>query len=132
VSPARRRRAVECVCSALGVSERRVCRVLGQARSTQRYELRVSDDETFLMERVVALASEYGRYGYRRVTALLRNEGWRVNHKRVERIWRAEGLRVPRRQLLRKRAGHNRVPHPSSPLKLSWRHEDDTTHKPRT
>jgi putative transposase len=52
---------------------------------------------------VVVLASEYGRYGYRRVTALLRAEGWRVNHKRVERIWRQEGLRVPRRQPKRKR-----------------------------
>jgi transposase InsO family protein len=63
----------------------------------------VADDEALLVERVVALASEYGRYGYRRVTVLLRNEGWRVNHKRVERIWRAEGLRVPRKQPKRKR-----------------------------
>jgi transposase InsO family protein len=47
---------------------------------------------------VVKLASRYGRYGYRRVTALLRAEGWPVNHKRVERIWRQEGLKVPRRQ----------------------------------
>jgi len=46
----------------------------------------------------VALASEFGRYGYRRITALLRREGWQVNHKRVERIWRQEGLRVPARQ----------------------------------
>jgi len=46
----------------------------------------------------VKLASRYGRYGYRRVTALLRAEGWAVNHKRVERIWRQEGLRVPKKQ----------------------------------
>jgi transposase InsO family protein len=63
----------------------------------------VADDEAALVERVVALASEYGRYGYRRMTALPRAEGWRVNHKRVERIWRAEGLRVPRKQPKRKR-----------------------------
>jgi transposase InsO family protein len=63
----------------------------------------VADDEAALVGRVVELASEYGRYGYRRVTALLRREGWRVNHKRVERIWRAEGLKVPRRQPKRKR-----------------------------
>lgn len=50
------------------------------------------------MERVVGLASEYGRYGYRRITAMLRAEGWRVNHKRVERIWRVEGLKVPKKQ----------------------------------
>jgi len=50
------------------------------------------------VERIVTLATEYGRYGYRRITALLRNEGWRVNHKRVERIWRREGLKVPKRQ----------------------------------
>ena len=50
------------------------------------------------MERIVALACQYGRYGYRRITTLLRDEGWRVNHKRVERIWRQEGLKVPRKQ----------------------------------
>ena len=52
---------------------------------------------------MVALASQYGRYGYRRITALMRREGWRVNHKRVERIWRREGLKVPRRQPKRAR-----------------------------
>jgi transposase InsO family protein len=48
--------------------------------------------------RIVSLASQYGRYGYRRITAMLRNEGWRINHKRVERIWRQEGLKVPAKQ----------------------------------
>jgi len=51
-----------------------------------------------LTKRLVALATRYGRYGYRRITALLRHEGWRVNHKRVERIWRRKGLKVPMRQ----------------------------------
>jgi putative transposase len=55
------------------------------------------------MKRIVRLATEYGRYGYRRVTALLRGEGWRVNHKRVERIWRQEGLKVPQKQPKRRR-----------------------------
>ena len=50
------------------------------------------------MERTIKLAEKYGRYGYRRITALLQNEGWRVNHKRVERIWRQEGLKVPKKQ----------------------------------
>jgi transposase InsO family protein len=53
----------------------------------------------------VELATEYGRYGYRRVTALLRDEGWQVNHKRVERLWRREGLKVPERQPKRRRLG---------------------------
>jgi len=72
--------------------------VVGQPRSTQRYHKRPANDEDFLTSRVIDLASQYGRYGYRRVTALLRNEGWIVNHKRVERIWRREGLKVPQKQ----------------------------------
>ena len=81
-----------------GASERRACRVLGQARNTQRRQSRARGDEEALRGDVVKLAGRYGRYGYRRVTALLRAEGWQVNHKRVERIWRQEGLKVPRRQ----------------------------------
>ena len=56
-----------------------------------------------MTERIIELATQYGRYGYRRITALLRNEGWEVNHKRVERIWRKEGLKVPQKQPKRKR-----------------------------
>lgn len=51
-----------------------------------------------MQEDIIRLASKYGRYGYRRITALLRADGWRVNHKRVERIWREEGLKVPKKQ----------------------------------
>jgi transposase InsO family protein len=80
------------------VSERRACRVLGRCRSTQRRTPAVPDDEPRLAERMVALATEYGRYGYRRVAALLRAEGFEVDHKRVERLWRREGLKVPQRQ----------------------------------
>lgn len=87
----------------LGVSERRACRAIGQSRSTQRYGLMVKDDEGSLRSMIVELARQYGRYGYRRITALLREEGWRVNHKRVERIWRQEGLKVPRKQAKRGR-----------------------------
>ncbi len=83
--------------------ERRACRVLGQSRSTQRRVLIQRDDEDALTQTIVDLASEYGRYGYRRVTALLRTEGWYVNHKRVERIWRREGLKVPIKQPKRAR-----------------------------
>jgi putative transposase len=83
---------------ALGVSERRACQVLGQHRSVQRHAARPRPDEDALTADVIGLAAAYGRYGYRRVTALLRAAGWRVNAKRVERIWRREGLKVPRKQ----------------------------------
>jgi putative transposase len=85
------------------VSERRACKVLGQARSTQRRSRVVADDEARLRARIVELAADYGRYGYRRVTGLLVAEGWRVNHKRVARIWREEGLKVPQKQPKRRR-----------------------------
>jgi len=103
ISPDRKRKAVNQAVQALDVSERRACRVVGQPRSTQRYNKRPADDEQFLTSRIVELASQYVRYGYRRVTALLRNEGWIVNHKRVERIWRREGLKVPQKQPKRSR-----------------------------
>ena len=77
--------------------------MLRQPRTTQRYVPRQANDERLLTERIVDLAREYGRYGYRRVTALLRMEGWSVNHKRVQRIWRLEGLRVPKKQPKRAR-----------------------------
>ena len=63
----------------------------------------MTEEEKILRERIVGLACTYGRYGYRRITGLLRNEGWHVNHKRVERIWRQEGLKVPQRQPKRRR-----------------------------
>jgi putative transposase len=87
----------------LGVSERRACRVLGQHRSVQRHAAKPRPEEERLTAEIVALASLYGRYGYRRVTALLRRAGWRVNAKRVERIWRREGLKVPKKQPKRAR-----------------------------
>ena len=80
------------------VSERRACRVIGHARSTHRHAGAVPADEPRLVDRMIELATTYGRYGYRRITGLLRGEGWLVNHKRVERLWRREGLKVPQRQ----------------------------------
>ena len=80
------------------MSERQACRVLGQHRSTQRKVPTTPDDEAALTADIIALARQYGRYGYRRVTVLLRPAGWWVNHKRVERIWRREGLKVPPKQ----------------------------------
>jgi putative transposase len=82
----------------LGVSERQACQVLGQHRSVQRYAAQPRDDEDELTKAMISLASQYGRYGYRRIAALLRRAGWKVNDKRVERIWRQEGLKVPQKQ----------------------------------
>ena len=72
--------------------------MLGQHRSTQREVPRGAEDQAALTADIIELARQYGRYGYRRVTALLRAAGWHVNRKRVERIWRREGLKVPQRQ----------------------------------
>ena len=87
----------------LKVSERRACRALGQHRSTQRKTPRGKEDEEQLTADLIALARQYGRYGYRKISALLRDAGWLVNDKRVERIWRREGLKVPQKQPKRSR-----------------------------
>jgi transposase InsO family protein len=89
----------------LDVSERRACTAVGQPRSTQRYEARQSDEEVKLVARMLELVREHPRYGYRRIWALLRREGWEVNRKRVHRLWRREGLRVPGKARKRRRLG---------------------------
>ena len=89
---------MELVVAKHGVSERLACRVLGQHRSTQRKKPTRPDDEAALTADITSLATQYGRYGYRRITAMLRQKGWRVNAKRVARIWRREGLKVPSKQ----------------------------------
>jgi putative transposase len=81
--------------------------VLEQPRSTQRLKPRKDIQSEKLTIRITELACAYGRYGYRRITAMLREEGWKVNHKRVERIWREEGLKVPKRQPKRRRLWFN-------------------------
>jgi putative transposase len=81
-----------------GVSERWACRLLGQCRGTQRYTPIRRIDEDALTAAIVALASHYGRYGYRRITALLNQAGFKVGKDRVQRIWRREGLKVPHKQ----------------------------------
>lgn len=80
------------------VSERRVCRVLGQHRSTQRRVPQRRADEDRLVADIIELTRQYGRYGYRRVVALLRDAGWQENDKRVERLWKRKGLKVPMKQ----------------------------------
>jgi putative transposase len=82
----------------LHVSERRACAALGQHRSTQRKVPRGREDTERLTADVIELARQYGRYGYRKIAALLRQAGWSVSDGRVERIWKREGLKVPHRQ----------------------------------
>ncbi|KIE04536.1 hypothetical protein NF27_CJ00010, partial [Candidatus Jidaibacter acanthamoeba] len=77
------------------------------SRSVQRYIPKKANDEDALRKDVIDIATKYGRYGYRRITALLKAEGWQVNHKRVERIWREEGLKVPKKQKKRGRLYFN-------------------------
>ena len=78
-------------------------------------------DENQLTADILALATKYGRYSYRRITALLNNnEGWKVNHKRVEKIWRQEGLKVPQKQPKRGRLWLN----DGSCIRLRPEHKD--------
>jgi transposase InsO family protein len=79
--------------------------VIGQPRSTQRYASNKTDTDGTLLGEIVTLSEKNPRYGYRRVWALLRREGWRVNKKRVHRLWREAGLKVPQKQRKRKRLG---------------------------
>ena len=78
-------------------TERCVCRAIEQPCFSQRYIPQIPNRDGPLTKRIVDLAMRYGRYGYRRITALLQAEGWWVNHKRVERIWRLEALEVPQK-----------------------------------
>ncbi len=87
---------------------------------TQRYTPNITDEEERLAARVIALATRYGRYGYRRITALLKEEGWQVNHKKIECIWKREGLKVPQKQSKRRRLWLN----DGSCIRLRPEHKD--------
>src|SRR6266511_92670 len=100
VSPARRRDAARYLQRRHKLSERRACQVVGQHRSTQRYSAIAPEYELRLVAAMNALAAAHPRWGYRKVWALLRGEGWRVNRKRIERLWRLEGHRVPPRRTI--------------------------------
>src|SRR6201993_4670703 len=89
------------------MSERHACLLLGQPRGTQRYRPTQREDEDALTQAIIQLASEYGRYVYRRITALLKRAGWQVGKDRVQRIWRREGLKIPKKQKPRRRLWFN-------------------------
>ncbi len=88
-----------------GVSERRACRVAGVARSTHQFRPAERADDGRLDEAILAVVRKNPRFGYRRVWAVLRTDGWRVNRKRVYRAWRRLGLRVPKSRRKRRRLG---------------------------
>jgi transposase InsO family protein len=89
----------------MDVSERRACNVIGQSRMTQRYKTKQPDKDKALTAEIKNLAKKHKRYGYRMITAKLRQEGWNVNHKRVQRIWQKEGLQMPYRRKFKKAKG---------------------------
>jgi len=89
----------------MDVSERRACEVISQPRMTQRYEPKQPDKDKALTAEIIRLAKKYKRYGYRMITAKLRQDDWDVNHKRVQRIWQKEGLQVPYRRKFKKAKG---------------------------
>lgn len=90
-----------------GVSERRACRLLEQARSSQRRVRTSRPNDERLLGRILELVRRHPRFGYRRICVLLRREGWRINRKRVYRLWREQGLKVPRNQHKKRRLGHS-------------------------
>jgi len=96
---------VEKVEEKMELSERRACRILQQPRTTQRYEPKQPDGDRALVAAMKRLAGRHPRYGYRFITAKLRQDGWQVNHKRVQRLWRKEGLQVPYRHKMKKTGG---------------------------
>jgi putative transposase len=88
-----------------GISERRACRVLEQPRSSQRYQGQPRADEVPLVRRMRELTGRRPRFGYRRIGALLRREGWSASNTRMLRLWRREGLKVPYKQRVKRRRG---------------------------
>lgn len=118
-------------------SERRVCRVLGQARSTQRYRATARDGEQALIRRLHELVREHPRRGYRMVHGMLRLDGWRVNVKRVYRLWKQEGFKVPGKQHKRARLGHSengilrrRAQHKDHVWAIDFIHDRDAQDRP--
>lgn len=87
-----------------GISQRRACALVRANRATVQYQARARTDDG-LAARLAVLAQRHPRYGYRRVWALLRREGWMVNRKRVHRLWRTAQLQVPKRRRRRRHAG---------------------------
>lgn len=118
VSPSARRKAVSYLVEARQYAQRGACRLVGIARSSARYVRKSAEGEATLREAIRIQAQEHKRYGYRRVTVMLKRAGWHVNHKRVHRLWQSEGLQLPRRKTAKRRVGESaqvvkRAEHPN-------------------
>lgn len=120
----------------LNRSERRTCAVLGLSRSSLRYQAKPQNDDALRLA-TIRLAKQYGRYGYRKLTALLRMEGWQFNHKKIERLWGEEGLQLPRRHKKRRRLYHKdssvirlRSTHPNHIWAIDFLHDKLSNGRP--
>ena len=105
VGPARKKKVVESLVKAGRLSERRACELVGQPRSTQRYDTKEPERDAELARELREFSSKRPRLGYRMATAALRRKGWEINPKRVLRVWRSEGLKVPRKRRVKRRRG---------------------------
>lgn len=105
VSPRDRRRAVGHLVAERGLSQRHACQLVGLQRSSARYQRHLRNDESKTVALVRSYAEEQPMYGYRIITAMLKQDGHQINRKRVYRIWRQEGLQLPRRKLAKRRYG---------------------------
>lgn len=101
-----------------GAGQRKACELIGIARSSYRYQSRKRDEE--LRDKLVRLAQEQPRYGYRRLLVLLEREGIKVNHKRVFRLYRGAGLSVKRRQRKRLLRMGSKVSEPITKTNQQW------------
>ncbi|MFO0425218.1 MAG: IS3 family transposase [Planctomyces sp.] len=106
MSPTQKREAVARVQQCFSVSERRACKALEFRRSTVRYKRKSRADDIRIRSRMLELARERPRFGYRRIAVLLQQEGYHVNMKRVYRLWLSEGLKVPKRTRKKRALGN--------------------------
>ena len=117
VSPQARREQVAFACER-GLSERRACGLLGIARSTLSYELRLPAKDAPVIEPMKQLSAQYPRYGYRRIRIFLRRQGHQLGSHRAHRLWRQAGLQLPRRRPRRRIATGRPRPLPASRREL--------------
>ena len=122
VSPQARREQVGFACER-GLSERRACGLLGIARSTLGYALRLPAKDSPVLQAMRALSAQYPRYGYRRIRIFLRRQGHRVGVHRTHRLWRQAGLQLPRRRPRRRIAGGRPRPLPPANANFVWAYD---------
>lgn len=116
VSPQGRREQVQLACQR-GLSQRRACGLVGVARSTLGYELRLPAKDAPVIEAMKSLSAQYPRYGYRRIRIFLRRQGFDLSWSRTHRIWRQAGLLLPKKRT-RKRIASGR-PRAHTPFKVN-------------